>query len=214
MRIVVASCSAIYTGRGDTQLPKATRAIIIKNDGCVSIHNDKSNKPLNYMGVGSIFTETFVDNHIVWTFDTRKENLQIHLDEIISDTNFDVVIDDEGLVRDGTESQLQEWLSLHPETLGDGFTLVGREYPTGAGPVDLLVLDAAGKPVAVEVKRVAMLTAVDQANRYVEALKLSEEYPDVRGMVAALDIRPNTVKLADKRVIECVTIPADWRKIV
>lgn len=211
MRKIVASCSAIYSGRGDTQLGEGIRAIIFKEDGSVSIHNDKSNKPLNYMGKGNIVTETEIDGHLVWNIDTRKENLQIHLHEIISDTSFGLIMEDEGLVRDGTEHQLQAWLADNPESLGEGFTFVSREYPTGAGPVDLLVEDAQGNPVAVEVKRTAMLTAVDQVNRYVEALKEIEGFENARGIVAALDIRPNTLKLAERKNVECVTLPATWK---
>lgn len=214
MRIVVASCSVIYTGRGDTTLPQGVRALIIKDDGSVSIHNDKSNKPINYMGKGNVFTETITDEEItVWHFDTRKESLQIHIHEIISDTGFELEIDDAGLIRDGTEPHLQAWLAEHPEAVGKGFTFVQREYPTGAGPVDLLMKDADGNPVAVEVKRVAMLPSVDQVRRYVEALKPLEGFENVRGILIAVDVRPNTQKLADKRGIEWVTVPSNWREI-
>jgi len=212
MRIVVASCSAIYTGRGDTQLVRATRAIMFKDDGSISIHNDQSNKPLNYMGKGNVFTETVLPDGMIWTFDTRKESLQIRMYEIISDTDFALTLDDPGLVRDGTEDHLQAWLADNPEALGEGFTLVSREYQTGDGPVDLLVRDKEGNPVAVEVKRIAMITAVDQASRYLGGLKDTEGFENVRSMVAALDIRPNTVKLAEKRGVECVTLPSNWKE--
>lgn len=213
MRIVVALCSAIYTGRGDTQLAKGVRAIIIKDDGAISIHSDQGNKPLNYMGKGNSFTETILLNETIWLFDTRKESLQISLHSIISDSAFPLALDEVGLVRDGTEHHLQAWLAENPETLGKGFTLVKREYPTGNGPVDLLVLDELGNPVAVEVKRIAMLGAVDQCNRYVEALREIEGFHHVRGMIAALDIRPNTVKHAEKKKVECITIPTLWRTV-
>ena len=211
MRIVVASCSVIYTGRGDTKLPQGVRALIIKDDGSISIHNDKSNKPINYMGKDNVHTESIIDDITVWHFDTRKENLQVHIHELISDTNFELDIDDAGLIRDGTEDQLQAWLADNVWVFGPGCTLVSREYPTGAGPVDILIRDENGTPIAVEVKRIAMLGAVDQANRYVEALRQIEGFENTKGMVAALDIRPNTIKLAERRKIECVTIPSSWR---
>jgi RecB family endonuclease NucS len=211
MRIVVASCSAIYTGRGDTKLGKAVRAIMFKGDGCISIHNDKSNKPLNYMGKGNTFTEIIEDDVVVWYFDTRKESLRIDMHEIFSDTSFEIDEEDPGLVRDGTEDHLQAWLADHPEALGPGFKTIQREYQTGDGPVDLLVEDADGIPVAVEVKRVAMIGAADQASRYRAALVEQEGFENVRAMVAALDVRPNTEKLATKRNIECITLPENWR---
>lgn len=211
MRIVIASCSVIYTGRGDTKLNRAVRALMLKADGSISIHNNKSNKPLNYMGKGNVFTEEIVGGQTIWNFDTRKENLRVEMHEIISDTSFDLEDDEEGLIRDGTENHLQAWLADNPDALGAGYTLVSREYVTGAGPVDLLVLDADGNPIAIEVKRVAMLSSADQIRRYVEALKEKEGFENVRGIIAALDVRPNTVKLAEKRGTDWVIVPPNWR---
>ena len=211
MRIVIANLSAVYTGRGDTKLGHGVRSVIIKDDGAVSIHNDKGNKPLNYMGRGCQFFESRdATGELVWTFDSRDESLRITIHEILQDTSFPLIQDDPGLVRDGTESHLQEWIASHPHSLGQGFTLVGREYPTGAGPVDLLVRNGEGVPVAVEVKRVAMLGAVDQVSRYVEALRTVEGMESTLGMIAAVDVRPNTMKLAARRGIPWATIPAFW----
>lgn len=210
MKIVVANCSVIYTGRGDTKLSDGVRVIVVKSDGAVSVHHDAGNKPLNYMGKGNVFTVEETNDGLFWNFDTRKESLQIHLKDIFFETNMKLDVDNSVLERDGTENQLQAWIAANPESLGAGYTLVQREFPTGAGPVDLLVQDELGTPVAVEVKRVAMLGAADQANRYVESLKTVDGFHDVRGMIAALDIRPNTVKLAEKRGISMVTLPSNW----
>ena len=184
---------------------------MFKDDGSISIHNDQSNKPLNYMGKGNVFTELVEEDKVTWIFDTRKESLRITMHEIISDTSFGLDLEDAGLERDGTESHLQAWLAENVEVFGKGFTLVSREYPTGAGPVDLLIRDKKGNPIAVEVKRVAMLGAADQAHRYRESLKELEGFENVRSMVAGVDIRPNTIKLATKRDIECFIVPANWR---
>lgn len=212
MKITVARCSVTYTGRGDTTLTEAVRVIVVKSDGAVSVHHDQGNKPLNYMGKDKhlVFTEQEATDALYWNFDTRKESLQIRITEIFSQVDLPVDVDNSVLERDGTEHQLQAWLADHPEALGEGFTFVQREYPTGAGPVDLLVQDANGNPVAVEVKRVAMLGAVDQASRYIEALKQNVGFEDTTAIVAALDIRPNTQKLADKRGVKTVTLPKYW----
>lgn len=212
MKLTVARCSVTYTGRGDTTLQEAVRVIIVKADGAVSIHHDQGNKPLNYMGKGNVFTEMEGEDALYWNFDTRKESLQIRITEIFSEVEMDVDVDNSVLERDGTEHQLQAWLADNPEALGEGFTFVQREYPTGAGPVDLLVQDANGTPVVVEVKRVAMLGAVDQASRYISALQEFEGFEDATAIVAALDIRPNTQKLADKRGVRTVTLPKYWNK--
>lgn len=220
MKLTVARCSVSYSGRGDTMLPEAVRVIIVKSDGAVSIHHDQGNKPLNYMGKDNVFTEVEEEDALYWNFDTKiksertrvTENLQIRITEILSQVDLPVDVDNSVLERDGTEYQLQAWLAENPEALGEGFTFVQREYPTGAGPVDLLVQDANGTPVAVEVKRVAMLGAVDQATRYLSSLREVDGFEDVQAIVAALDIRPNTQKLADKRGVRTVVLPKYWNK--
>ena len=48
MRLIVARCSAIYSGRLDTVLPEALRLIMVKADGSVLLHADSGGyKPLN-----------------------------------------------------------------------------------------------------------------------------------------------------------------------
>lgn len=207
MRILIADCTVIYTGRGDTKLKHAKRLIMLKKDGTIAIHHDKGVKPLNYMSGGGTFIETLKsDGSTVWVVENRKENLTIHITQVWSDTETDVDENNSELIRDGTEKQLQEWLTVNPEALGEGFTVIGKEVITGAGAVDILALNRNSEPVAVEVKRTAMLGAVDQASRYVEALKTQEGYENITGMVAALDVRPNTIKLAEKRNIAWVQI--------
>lgn len=210
MKIMVASCSVVYTGRGDTKLPQGVRAIIVKDDGSVSVHNDKSNKPLNYMGKDNVLTETFEGSLRVWTFDTRKESLRVELHDVISETGFILDIDDAGLIRDGTENQLQAWIADNPEVLGKDFSFLNREFPTGAGPVDILTLDPDGCYVVVEVKRVATTPAVYQTIRYVEALREREGFENVYGIIAAVDLRPSLIALAEKKKIRCVVVPPDW----
>jgi endonuclease len=211
MRIVIANCSAVYSGRLHTKLSPAIRAIIIKSDGAVSVHPDTGNKPINYMGNDNVFTEENIDNNVIWKFDTRKENLTLTLHEIISDTEHQLDLDAEKLVKDGTENQLQEWLAENPEVIGNGFTLVEREFRTEHGPVDLLMKDSDGNYLAVEIKRVAMLNTVGQVKRYVDAMTETGLHGDVRGLIVALDIRPNTLKLAQRRGIECVTVGDAWK---
>ncbi len=214
MRVVIAECEATYSGRGDTRLDKAVRAIVIKDDGAVSLHNDKSNKPLNYMGAGSVFSERLsATGEPQWVFDTRKENLTITIHELLNDISLPLDDGSVGLVRDGTENHLQEWLSLHPETFGEGWVFGAREFKTGVGGLDLLMYDAEGVPVAVEVKRVASPNSVYQVIRYVDALKDQPGFEKVYGLVAAVDLRPNMVTLADKKNILTVQVPQNWKVI-
>lgn len=221
MKIVFADCSAVYTGRGDSKLPRATRAIILKNDGSVSIHNEVGNKPMNYMKTADWAPARDADGNEVWEFDSRRESLKVTLYEIFSEASHDLVLNDPGLERDGTEKHLQEWLTKHPECLGEGYTILGSEYPTGTGPVDILALDPDGRPVAVEVKRTAMVGAVDQCRRYLDSFKdpsvdhgpEKRDYSNTLGMIAAVDIRPKTLEWAVKHSIMTVTVPSNWRQI-
>lgn len=215
MRILVAHMSVTYTGRGHTELPRAVRILLLKDDGTVLIHAEKGTNPKNYMAAGTTVTRTRRGPQHLWTFTSKngKETLQVRLHRILSDVDLhiDQQSSEPGLSRQGTESHLQAWIAQHPEALGQGFTIIAREHLTGAGAVDILARDGAGTYVAVELKRRAMLPSVDQVLRYVNALNNAGEHGTVRGMIAALDIRPNTAALAADRGVECITIPADWQ---
>lgn len=221
MRIVVCDCSVVYAGRGNTTLDRAVRAIIIKGDGSVGIHNDIGNKAINYMGKGSVLTTTIPeDGHAeeVWRFDARKEYIEITLYSIISDLRTPLDDGQVPLVRDGTEDKLQAWLHAHPAVLGEGLRAGEREFTTSAGSIDLLFEDEHGNIEGFEVKRVAMLASVDQCLRYVRALeedfagvknRLGEDI-SIRVTLVALDVRPKTALLAQKRGIEHIIVPHNW----
>lgn len=215
MRIVVAHMSVTYTGRGHTELPRAVRILLLKDDGTVLVHAETGTNPKNYMAAGTTVTRTRRGPQHIWTFASKngKETLVVRLHRILSDVDLhtDIQAPEPGLARQGTESHLQAWICQHPEALGPGYSILAREHLTGAGAVDILARDADGQVVAVELKRRAMLPSVDQTLRYVNALNTSGEHGTVRGMIAALDIRPNTAALAASRGIECVTISAEWQ---
>src|SRR5215471_4483365 len=158
VRLVIARCSVDYIGRLTAHLPVATRLVMVKADGSVSIHaDDRAYKPLNWMSPPCRIEEA----PGVWRVVNRSgEELRITLDEILHDTSIELGIDP-GLQKDGVEAHLQELLAASPSALGIGFTLVRREYPTAIGPVDLLCRNANGVTVAVEVKRRATIDAVE-----------------------------------------------------
>ena len=58
-----------------------------------------------------------------------------------------------------------------PDVLGDGLHLVEREWQTDIGPVDLMCRDRDGAWVAVEIKRIATIEAVEQLSRYLERIQ-------------------------------------------
>lgn len=211
MRIVIAAFEATYTGRGDTKLPMGTRAVIIKQDGSVMIHAETGIKPLNYMGKATFTEEKLSSGELLWNFDTAKENLHMRIINILSDVSDEIEGEEPGLIRDGTEDQLQGIIEKNPNIIEKGLKIVEREYQTGAGPIDFLGEDKDGSLVLIEVKRVATTPAIGQVQRYRSAgletiaENMGEEI-NVRVMLVSLDCRPKAAALAERRGIEVVTL--------
>ncbi len=199
----------------------ATRLILVKNDGSVSIHaDDRAYKPLNWMSppcVLAVSTGADARSALLggeplterWEVRGRDgDMLAIAIAEVLHDSSHDLGVDP-GLQKDGVEAHLQALLAAHPETLGSGLALVRREYPTAIGPVDLLCRDAGGGYVAVEVKRRGELDGVEQLTRYLDLMRRDSLLSPVRGIFAAQQIRPQARVLAADRGISCVTVDYD-----
>ncbi|CAN5702177.1 endonuclease NucS [soil metagenome] len=206
VRLVIARCTVDYVGRLTAHLPSATRLVLVKADGSVSVHaDDRAYKPLNWMSPPCWLREA--DG--VWTVTNKGgERLVLTMEEVLADATHELGVDP-GLVKDGVEAHLQELLAAHVEALGPGLTLVRREYPTAIGPVDLLCRDAAGGCVAVEVKRRGEIDGVEQLTRYLELLNRDALLSPVTGVLAAQEIKPQARVLATDRGIRCVTLDYD-----
>jgi endonuclease len=206
VRLVIARCSVDYAGRLSAHLPLATRLLIVKADSSVLVHSDGgSYKPLNWMSPPCRLTE----EEGRWVVTGKSgETLTISLEEIISDTSFDLGVDP-GLVKDGVEAHLQELLAAQLHVLGDGWRLIRREYPTPIGPVDLMCRDGGGASVAIEIKRRGEIDGVEQLTRYLELLNRDPLLAPVSGVFAAQEIRPQARVLATDRGIRCVTLDYD-----
>ena len=215
MRVVIARCSVDYAGALQAHLPLATRLLMVKADGSVLIHSDGgSYKPLNWMAPPCSMSELEPDEdetaegvEAVWVVQhgKREDTLRIRLHEVLSDSSHELGIDP-GLVKDGVEAQLQALLAEHISTLGDGYTLLRREYATAIGPVDILCKDATGVTVAVEIKRRGDIDGVEQLTRYLELLNRDPHLTPVQGVFAAQVIKPQARVLATDRGIRCVTL--------
>ncbi|MGI8614577.1 MAG: endonuclease NucS [Nocardioidaceae bacterium] len=211
MRLVIARCSVDYAGQLSAHLPLATRLILVKSDGSVSVHSDdRAFKPLNWMSPPCTLREETHDGIVEWTVSAAKVDgtLRIRLEEVLHDSAHDLG-PEPGLVKDGVERHLQELLAEHPTALGTGLSLVRREYPTAIGPVDLMCRDVAGASVAVEVKRRGEIDGVEQLTRYLELLNRDPHLAPVRGIFAAQMIKPQARVLASDRGIACVTVDYD-----
>jgi RecB family endonuclease NucS len=199
-----------YLGRLTAHLPLASRLLLIKADGSVSVHaDDRAYKPLNWMSPPCWLTETTDDSATVWVVENKSgEQLRITIEAIEHDTFHELGVDP-GLVKDGVEAHLQELLAEHVELLGTGYTLVRREYMTPIGPVDLLCRDAEGRSVAVEIKRRGEIDGVEQLTRYLDLLNRDSLLAPVSGVFAAQQIKPQARTLAVDRGIRCITLDYD-----
>ena len=209
MRLVIATCSVDYAGRLSAHLPSATRLLLVKADGSVSIHaDDRAYKPLNWMSPPCSLVEETGDED-VWTVTNKAgEKLIITLHEVHHDSSHELGVDP-GLQKDGVEAHLQELLAMHLDIFGDDLTLVRREYPTPIGPVDIVCCDAEGKTIAIEIKRRGEIDGVEQLTRYLELLNRDPLIAPVRGIYAAQEIKPQARTLAEDRGIQCVVVDYD-----
>ena len=215
MRLVIARCSVDYVGRLTAHLPLATRLLLVKADGSVLVHSDGgSYKPLNWMSPPctlSVGEPSDADRtqgvEVLWTVQHTKtgDNLQIRVHEVLHDSAHELGVDP-GLVKDGVEAHLQQLLADQIQTLGEGYTLVRREYMTAIGPVDILCRDGSGGSVAVEIKRRGEIDGVEQLTRYLELMNRDPLLAPVTGVFAAQEIKPQARTLATDRGIRCVTL--------
>jgi RecB family endonuclease NucS len=218
VRLVIAKCSVDYDGRLSAHLPLATRLLMVKADGSVLVHSDGgSYKPLNWMSPPCAMAEVEPEEHeaaegvtAVWQVQHAKsdDRLRVLLHEVLHDSRHELGVDP-GLVKDGVEAHLQKLLAEHIHTLGDGWTLVRREYMTAIGPVDILAKDGVGGSVAVEIKRRGDIDGVEQLTRYLELMNRDPHLAPVTGVFAAQVIKPQARTLATDRGIRCVTLDYD-----
>ncbi len=209
MRLIVARCEVRYSGRLTAVLPMALRLLMIKGDGSVLVHADTGGfKPQNWMTPPTVIEETSSPPTLIVVrkrAGSTEDRLDIEIAEVISDVEHDMG-EAAALEKDGVERDLQEQLAAAPHWCGEGFRLVRREWPTDIGPVDLMCRDETDGWIAVEIKRVATIDAVEQLTRYLERIRIDPAMTDCRGVLAAQQIKPQARVLAESRGIECVEV--------
>ena len=206
MRLVVARCEVTYSGRLNAYLPEAIRLLVFKADGSVLVHADSGGfKPLNWMTPPTVVEDG--DGLIV----VRKragrseDRLEIRVVQVLAEFEHELG-EDAGLEKDGVERHLQEALAERPDVLEDGLHLVRREWPTEIGPVDLMCRDAEDGWVAVEIKRIATIEAVEQLTRYLEVIRPDPAREECRGILAAQTVKPQARTLCEARGLGCVAV--------
>jgi len=204
MRLIVARCSITYRGRLATRLPEAVRLVMLKADGSVLVHADSGGyKPLNWMTPPTVVEEE--QDRLLVRKRGSEDELEIHLAEVLADSSHSLDLE-MGLEKDGVEAHLQALLADAPARCGEGFRLVRREWPTDIGPVDLMCRDDEDGWVAVEIKRIGTIEAVEQLTRYLERLRCDPALADCRGVLAAQLVKPQARVLAESRGLAWVEV--------
>jgi endonuclease len=204
VRLLVARCEVRYSGRLSAVLPEAVRLLILKADGSVLVHDDAGGfKPLNWMTAPTVVEDE--GERLVVRKAKTDDVLEIRLVEVLSDVVHDMG-ESAALQKDGVERDLQLELAAAPAALGEELALVKREWPTEIGPVDLMCKDGAGEWVAVEIKRIGTIDAVEQLTRYLAFIREDPAKAGCRGILAAQTIKPQAVALAESRGIRCVEV--------
>jgi len=204
MRLIVARCEVRYTGRLDALLPEAVRLLILKGDGSVLVHDDAGGyKPLNWMTAPTFVADE--GGRLVVSKPKTEDVLEIRLLEVLSDVEHDMG-ESAALQKDGVERDLQLELAAAPEALGEELVLVRREWQTEVGPVDLMCKDETGEWVAVEIKRIGTIEAVEQLTRYLDFIRRDPAKDGCRGILAAQRLKPQAIALAESRGLRCVEV--------
>jgi len=212
MRLIVARCEVSYVGRLTTTLPEAVRLLMLKPDGTFMVWADGGGsnvKPLNWMVAPTVLEEETDAEGALTRLIVRKQReedrLEITIAEVLSDIEheLDTLA---SLEKEGVERELQELLAAAPQWCGEGLRLVRREWPTDIGPVDLMCRDGEDEWIAVEIKRIATIDAVEQLTRYLQRIRLDPALGSCRGVLAAQTIKPQARVLAESRGIACVEV--------
>ena len=204
MRLIVARCEVVYTGRLTARLPEALRLVMVKADGSVMVHADSGGyKPSNWMTAPTILEES--PGSMVVRKPGAEDRLEIRIAKVLSDVTHDMG-EPAALEKEGVERELQELLADAPAWCGEGLRLVRREWPTDIGPVDLMCRDGEDEYVAVEIKRIGTIEAVEQLTRYLERIRTEPGLGRCRGVLAAQVLKPQARVLAESRGIDCVEV--------
>ena len=177
----------------DAVLPEALRLLMIKSDGSVMVHADTGGyKPQNWMTPPTVIEES--DGPIVVRkhAGATEDRLDIRIAEVVSRRH----------PRHGRGGRAGEGRRRGRPAggarrrarhcCGEGFRLVRREWPTDIGPVDLMCRDEDDGWIAVEIKRVATIDAVEQLTRYLERIRLDPA-------MAAVPRRPRRAGRSSRR---------------
>ena len=134
-----------------------------------------------------------------------EDRLDIRIAEVLSDVSTTWARPPRSRRTASRPTSRRRW-PPRPAFCGEGFRLVRREWPTDIGPVDLMCRDDEDGWIAVEIKRVGTIDAVEQLTRYLERIRHDPAMAECRGVLAAQAVKPQARVLAEARGIAWVEV--------
>ncbi len=204
LALLVGNCVVRYEGRAASKLSEGDRLLVIKPDGTFLVHQSTKMSAINYQGPGARVSVNAGDEALVVKAE-RSKPLKEVIEVLFKSVQFAGVFnmkDDSKLKLFGSERELAGLLMQDLTLIEPGLTPIKQESNVRKGSIDILARDAAGKLVAIEVKRrSAGLDAVTQLHRYVRELA-ERKNEGVRGILCAPAITPNAHTMLEKNGFE------------
>ena len=209
MRLIVARCEVRYSGRLTAVLPEALRLLMVKADGSFMVHADSGGyKPSNWMTAPTVIEEEGDRRRgsSCASARARPRTGWRSRSTRSSPTSRTTWARPPRWRRTASSATCRRRSPARPQFCGEGFRLVRREWPTDIGPVDLMCRDGEDAWIAVEIKRIGTIDAVEQLTRYLERIRCDPAMAACRGMLAAQAIKPQARVLAEARGLACVEV--------
>jgi hypothetical protein len=178
-------------------IPPQTRGRVVSGEGMTLALSGKKN--LNLENTPILIIKDSADRPVAvfpHALEKKVETVHDHLNHAL-EHGIDSTLHEK---RVPTEQLLIELLSVTPSVIEEGLTVVGKEYPTPTGTIDLLLLDRNETPVVVEVE----VTATEQAVGQV--CKLSEGYLALLKQKETSKVTRRNEELKIRKAIACVKI--------
>lgn len=195
LSVVIGDCLIEYRGRAKSLLDWGERAVIIKQDGAVIVHQPTMREPVNWQPSNtktdfSVENEKFIMN-TYHKHPNEKMKLTFRNVRMMIATSLK---DNARIVVSGMETDIVEKIIEKPDVIEEGLRITKREKKTKSGMIDLYGYDKQCVPVIIEAKRsLATIPAVHQLRMYVNDIKRKNKKANVRGILCAPRI-PKMVK--------------------
>lgn len=195
---VFGACTVDYEGRAATELGTGDRLLVLKPDGAALVHTDEGRTPVNWQPPGSTHHAAVAEGRLRLRSERSSpdETLTVRFSRVHQLSAMHVT-GGRDLDVHGSEEDLKTRILERPELVEEGFEPRAVERESAAGPMDVVGVDDAGRPVVVELKRRRVgPNAVSQLARYVDAVKREEgDAVDVRGVLVAPSVTDRAAEL-------------------